>query len=337
LNESCPPGVQLFFHPTREKEDDVPILRVLTGPQDPYTAERLGSLAFFSTQRGMEWYTKQFGPADFAPGQGMVYVTYFDDAKLIEEPVLIFNLQEDALSWATRILDLFKVPLACGCPADCPCGCRSGTGTCSCRSAVASFAARRMRPGSNPPDPRLQRIVLSQNCLWVSHQAPKALAATPLYQTNKFTLYSGGPTQTVQAAVDKPTSITERLTVAEITDDSFKDVLRVAKAELRKVGALKRWTIAGLTEDDEGLTLTLEAHIKELDTQKVVATADFEQLGATTFIKKLPQATLLLRRDEQGYKAQLSYATHYPAELAPIGTVTRYYNRLLKGLSHALR
>lgn len=100
VNELLPYGrfLQLFC----EKDDDVPIVRMLLGPNDPFTAERVGSLAFFSTTRGMEWYMKQFGPTGFVPHQGMVYVTYYDDFTLSENPVGVFSLNSIP-SWCKEI------------------------------------------------------------------------------------------------------------------------------------------------------------------------------------------------------------------------------------------
>lgn len=93
----------VFFQPTVEKEDDVPILRVLLGPGDPYTAERLGSFAFFSTARGMEWYEKQFGATNFCPHEGQVFVTYFCDIKMAECEAVRLSLYDDNSAWASSI------------------------------------------------------------------------------------------------------------------------------------------------------------------------------------------------------------------------------------------
>lgn len=100
---------QIFLQRTAESTDDVPVVRVLAGPRDPYTAERIGTLAFYSTQRGMEWYTKTSGPARFQPGKGMVFVTYFEDCTLHEEPVLELTLDDSDAVWTERIFSLFDL------------------------------------------------------------------------------------------------------------------------------------------------------------------------------------------------------------------------------------
>lgn len=107
VNFKMPKGV--FLQHTQEMQDDIPIVRVLLGVGDPYTAERLGSFAFFSTQRGMEWYAKQFGATDFVPHSGMVYITYFDDREHKEEPAGLFNLFQSDQEWASQLLTLLGV------------------------------------------------------------------------------------------------------------------------------------------------------------------------------------------------------------------------------------
>jgi hypothetical protein len=109
-NQQMPPG--MFLQHTLEKDDDVPIIRLLSGNGDPYTAERLGSFAFFSTQRGMEWFIKLFGPVPFIPQSGMVYLTYFDDRSHDEEPAGLLSMQDEDSVWASRLLTILGAPNA---------------------------------------------------------------------------------------------------------------------------------------------------------------------------------------------------------------------------------
>ena len=99
----------IFCWPTVEYTDDVPILRILTGPMDPYSAERLGSFAFFSTQRGMEWYLKQFGKTEFEPHKHQVYVTYFCDLEKKETPECILSLTDKPEKWADALLKCMQL------------------------------------------------------------------------------------------------------------------------------------------------------------------------------------------------------------------------------------
>jgi hypothetical protein len=102
-------GIGIFLWPTVEYTDDVPILRVLTGPKDPYTAERLGSFAFFSTQRGMEWYSKQFGKTDFEPHKGHVFVTYFCDIDQKETKECQLSINSSPEEWVAELLRCMKM------------------------------------------------------------------------------------------------------------------------------------------------------------------------------------------------------------------------------------
>lgn len=106
-NAQLPPRV--FLQLTGEDDDDVPVVRALVGPRDPYTAERFGSFAFYSTQRGMEWYLKNVGPTAFVPNQGMVFVTWFEDHTRDESPILLLYLDQDDEKWANALRSLFDV------------------------------------------------------------------------------------------------------------------------------------------------------------------------------------------------------------------------------------
>jgi hypothetical protein len=108
LNRSLK-DLEIFVWPTIEYTDDIPILRLLSGPGDPYTAERLGSFAFFSTQRGMEWYSKQFGKTDFEPHSGMVFVSYFCDLSMKETPECKLSLNSTNQAWVDAILSHLKI------------------------------------------------------------------------------------------------------------------------------------------------------------------------------------------------------------------------------------
>lgn len=101
-------GNTVFLQATREFHDDVPIVRVLLGPGDPYTGERIGSFAFYSTSRGMEWYVKQFGPADFTAHQGSVYITYFSDFLKKEVPLTKLNLKDADSIWSQVLVSKVK-------------------------------------------------------------------------------------------------------------------------------------------------------------------------------------------------------------------------------------
>lgn len=107
VNAQLPPRV--FLQNTGETDDDVPVVRALVGPRDPYTAERFGSFAFYSTQRGMEWYLKNIGPANFVPNRGIVYVTWFSDRTRDETPVFELNLEQSDKTWAIALRSLFEV------------------------------------------------------------------------------------------------------------------------------------------------------------------------------------------------------------------------------------
>lgn len=113
INKKMPKGI--FLQATVELHDDVPVVRVLLGPNDPYTAERLGSFAFYSTSRGMEWFVKQQrkNPTPpFEPHQGTVVVTYFCDVDPQKGEVFIgqINLNDPVEAWCDL---LSKAP----CPA----------------------------------------------------------------------------------------------------------------------------------------------------------------------------------------------------------------------------
>ena len=100
LNSKMPQGS--FCQATVEINDDVPVVRVLLGPNDPYTAERVGSFAFYSTARGMEWYTKHIGPSNppFQPQTGMVFVSYFCDLNPQgEKAVGVVHLNDADEAW----------------------------------------------------------------------------------------------------------------------------------------------------------------------------------------------------------------------------------------------
>lgn len=103
-NSKLPAGI--FLQPTAEITDDIPLVRVLLGPNDPYTAERIGSFAFYSTQRGMEWFNKQkLAPTViFTPQSGQVLVTYFDDKSQKETYLFNLNISDDFALWAEQIL-----------------------------------------------------------------------------------------------------------------------------------------------------------------------------------------------------------------------------------------
>jgi len=105
LNEKMPKGI--FLQATFEANDDVPVVRVLLGPNDPYTAERLGSFAFYSTARGMEWFVKQKGNPmpPFEPHQGTVVVTYFCDVEPHNGEVLVgqINLAASLEAWCSLL------------------------------------------------------------------------------------------------------------------------------------------------------------------------------------------------------------------------------------------
>lgn len=102
MNQIMPQG--LFVWPTWEIADDVPILRVLTGCGDPYTAERIGSFAFFSTQRGMEWFTKQFKGQNFKPHNNQVFVSYFCDPSMAETCVGEISLNAPLDAWCAVLI-----------------------------------------------------------------------------------------------------------------------------------------------------------------------------------------------------------------------------------------
>jgi hypothetical protein len=106
VNEQLPPLV--FLELTAERADDVPVVRVLAGPRDPYSAERIGSLAFYSTHRGMEWYTKSTGMNRSVVNRNTVYVTYFEDSTQAEQPALELSLSDGDAAWAAKILELFE-------------------------------------------------------------------------------------------------------------------------------------------------------------------------------------------------------------------------------------
>jgi hypothetical protein len=109
VNKSMPKGV--FLQCTKEIEDDVPVVRVLKGPKDPYTAERIGSFAFYSTQRGLEWFKKQgMQETNFVPNSGMVYVTYYNDEERKEKFLFELSLEQSTLEWSTKILESFNLP-----------------------------------------------------------------------------------------------------------------------------------------------------------------------------------------------------------------------------------
>lgn len=45
----------------------------------------------------------------FQPGKGMVFVTYFEDRTLHEQPVLDLTLDQSDAVWADRIFSLFEL------------------------------------------------------------------------------------------------------------------------------------------------------------------------------------------------------------------------------------
>jgi hypothetical protein len=107
VNAKLPEG--LFLQKTVEETDDIPVVRVLIGPNDPYTAERIGSFAFYSTQRGMEWLLKQdVGNVQFLPHQGMVPVTYYDDFEKGEKLACTLSLTDADESWAQALFQFLE-------------------------------------------------------------------------------------------------------------------------------------------------------------------------------------------------------------------------------------
>lgn len=112
LNQKMPKDI--FLQATVEANDDVPVVRVLLGPKDPYTAERLGSFAFYSTARGMEWCIKQAGNPvpPFEPHKGTVVITYFCDLDPKKGEVLVgqINLSDSNEEWC-------RLMFSASCPA----------------------------------------------------------------------------------------------------------------------------------------------------------------------------------------------------------------------------
>lgn len=100
--------LEIIAWPTVEYADDVPILRILSGLKNPYTAERLGSFAFFSNERGMKWYKKQFKESDFKPDASRVYLTYFCDVAKKETVEGALHIEDTAEKWAEHILTCLK-------------------------------------------------------------------------------------------------------------------------------------------------------------------------------------------------------------------------------------
>jgi hypothetical protein len=99
---------EVYLHETLSYEDEMPIIEVVLGPNDPYIVdERIGSFVFFSAERQKEKYKEVFGSA-YNPDGGKVFVAYYDDESHQESPLFCLDLDEPDYSWSDRITRLFR-------------------------------------------------------------------------------------------------------------------------------------------------------------------------------------------------------------------------------------
>jgi hypothetical protein len=337
-----------FLHQTAEKEDDVPIVRVLTGPRDPYTAERIGSLAFFSTQRGMEWYTKQFGSTDFRPHEGWVFVTYFDDAKMLEEPVGKLNLNDSDEHWSDYLCGLFNLTekLPCGCLKTCPCGCAT-LANCPCSPlAKASVVTAGVAMTAKRPDPQVTRQILNHNCVWIGHDSGRTLAMQPIAQTKKFLIYRAGATATATASTDidkrlrrlkarqegRPYNYADLFEreLADLDDPDFLPAVREARARLRSLGLSSRLVLDKIVAGQNGysVSLVLDGKLPE----QVITTAGFTSIRPDFHETELnDRAKLSIASLDGSTRVFLSYETGLSPSKVSEAAVVRHYFRSLKG------